>query len=94
MPNPEKSFGSSETFWKKDPSSTNGSTIYSREVSPEIIRQMPDHMEPGSILHSLRCRPTYFLWTIIEDIGLQNNPRIYDAFYQHLNTKHFRGGKK
>jgi len=95
MPNPEKSFDSSEPFWKKDPRSSNGSTIYlGKAPPPEIIRQMPDHLEPGSLLHSLRCRPTYFLWMMIEDTALEKNPRIYNAFYQHLNKKHFRGGKK
>lgn len=58
-------------------------------VSKEIQRKMPDHMEPGSLLHSLRCPFSFALWQITENLGLDNVPKIKNAFYRHINQKHF-----
>lgn len=76
------------------PGSSKGSTFYSGEVSPEIIRQMPSGIEPGSLLHSLRYPYSYILWTIAESMGLENSPKIQKAFYEHINNKHFGNGQK
>lgn len=91
MPDTEKISSSIiEPSCEKKPDSKKSS--YFLSLGPEIIRQMPDHMEPGSLLHSLRCPSSYTLWIMVKSIGLEKKPKIYKAFYEHINKKHFGNG--
>jgi hypothetical protein len=57
-------------------------------VSEDIQRQMPDHLEPGSLLAQIRC-PLSIIWTLAEALGASEESPLYKWFYQHLNSKHF-----
>jgi hypothetical protein len=45
------------------------------KLDQEIFSQLPDHIEPGSLL--------------AEMTGLDKNPKVYQWFYDHLNSKHW-----
>lgn len=58
------------------------------EISEEIQNQMPDHIEPGSILSEIRHPWVTGLWFLIEEIGLENNQRLRQIFTDLVNDKH------
>lgn len=58
------------------------------KLDQEIFSRLPDHIEPGSLLANLWCRLSP-LWTLAEMTGLDKNPKVYQWFYDHLNTKHW-----
>jgi len=46
-----------------------------RSSLPNIQDQMPDHIEPGSLLHSIRHPLSHTLWLVLQDLGLNKVPK-------------------
>lgn len=91
MPNPEESKNGRDIPPWEEKFTETGTKYYSRTTLPEIQSQMPDHMDPGSLLHMIRCPLSYSLWLAAKGLHLDKVPKIHNAFYQHINRKHFGG---
>jgi hypothetical protein len=54
-------------------------------VSPEIQAQMPDHIDPGSLLASIQHPIVSFLWYIADKTDLTDIKSIKNWFDQQVN---------